>query len=199
MGCDGGTIPRRSELVKIKKKPETKDKTSHLIFQWRYCNISQQLLQRPIVTCGLGKLYNKSSIIEAIINKESIPNHIRTLKDTVELNLTNNPEFHEDNRTEIETSPFICSVTGLEMSGKFRFVALWSCGCVFSERALKEVNMKTCPKCLKSFHEMDVVILNPSGEDMKNMVNRMELRKKRKKRRLHEKNAEIQNKKIKDI
>lgn len=23
MGCDGGTIPRRDELVKVKKKPET--------------------------------------------------------------------------------------------------------------------------------------------------------------------------------
>lgn len=23
MGCDGGTIPRRDELVRLKKKPET--------------------------------------------------------------------------------------------------------------------------------------------------------------------------------
>lgn len=23
MGCDGGTIPRRDELVRVKKKPET--------------------------------------------------------------------------------------------------------------------------------------------------------------------------------
>jgi hypothetical protein len=32
------------------------------------------------------------------------------------------------------------------MSGKFRFVALWSCGCVFSERALKEIDTKICHK-----------------------------------------------------
>lgn len=26
MGCDGGTIPRRDELVRLKKKPETVSK-----------------------------------------------------------------------------------------------------------------------------------------------------------------------------
>ena len=30
MGCDGGTIPRRDELVKVKKKPEQKDKDAEL-------------------------------------------------------------------------------------------------------------------------------------------------------------------------
>ena len=31
MGCDGGTIPTRDELVRLKKKPEQKDKNSELI------------------------------------------------------------------------------------------------------------------------------------------------------------------------
>nr|XP_015839187.1 PREDICTED: protein RTF2 homolog [Tribolium castaneum] len=181
MGCDGGTIPRRNELVKVKQKPETKDHTSHLIFQWRYCNLSQQLLQRPIVTCGLGKLYNKSAIIEAMINKESLPNHIKTLKDVLDLNLTRNPEFREDAIMRIEISPYICPVTGLEMSGKFRFVALWSCGCVFAERALKNVEMKACPKCQKCFDKSDILELNPDFSAEETMKERMEVRKRRKK------------------
>lgn len=31
MGCDGGTIPRRDELVRVKKKPE------QVIFLFRLC------------------------------------------------------------------------------------------------------------------------------------------------------------------
>lgn len=181
MGCDGGTIPRRNELVKVKQKPEPKDYTSHLIFQWRYCNLTQQLLQRPIVTCGLGKLYNKSSIIEAFINKEPLPNHIKTLKDILDLKLTENPEFQEDTDAQIESAPYICPITGLEMSGIFKFVALWSCGCVFAERALKEIPTKTCPKCQRSFDEIDVLALNPEASDEEMTKKKMEMRKKRNK------------------
>lgn len=32
MGCDGGTIPRRDELVRVKKKPEqVKDRNRNLL------------------------------------------------------------------------------------------------------------------------------------------------------------------------
>ena len=62
MGCDGGTIPRRDELVKTKKRPEQKDKDSELRFRWRHCAIKQDALQKPIVTCELGRLYNKVSL-----------------------------------------------------------------------------------------------------------------------------------------
>lgn len=60
-----------------------KDKDSELSFQWRYCSITQQLLKQPIVMCGLGRLYNKESLIEALINRDILPTsayHIRTLK-----------------------------------------------------------------------------------------------------------------------
>lgn len=30
MGCDGGTIPRRDELVRVKKKPEQVKINTHL-------------------------------------------------------------------------------------------------------------------------------------------------------------------------
>lgn len=182
MGCDGGTIPRRNELVKIKKKPETKDQTSHQIFQWRYCNITQEPLQRPIVACRLGKLYNKSAIIEAIINKESLPSHIKSLKNTVELNLTKNPEFHQGTSDQIEVAPYVCPVTGLEMSGNYRFIAVWSCGCVFAERALREIKVKQCPKCQINIKESDVIILNPGIEEESVMRNRMESRRKKRKK-----------------
>lgn len=70
--------------------------------------------------------------------------HVRNLKDIKDLKLTSNPAFKNDANSS--SSPYICPVIGLEMSGKFRFVAIWSCGCVFSERALKEIDTKICHK-----------------------------------------------------
>lgn len=57
MGCDGGTIPKRHELVKTAKRPEQKDKDMDRRAKWSTCCISQQALTEPIVTCEMGKLY----------------------------------------------------------------------------------------------------------------------------------------------
>lgn len=57
MGCDGGTIPKRHELVKTAKRPEQKDKDMDRRAKWTTCSITQQALEEPIVACELGKLY----------------------------------------------------------------------------------------------------------------------------------------------
>ncbi|XP_060531363.1 replication termination factor 2 [Cylas formicarius] len=180
MGCDGGTIPRRDELVRIKKKPESKDKDAELAFLWKCCAITQELLQEPVVVCHLGKLYNKMALIEALLDRSSLAEefrHIRSLKDVKDLNLTKNPEYKDQDKknepSRDECAPYICPVLGLEMGGKFRFVALWSCGCVFSERAYKEVNSRTCHKCNKTFEDDDVVVLNGTVDDLELMKKRM--------------------------
>lgn len=48
MGCDGGTIPRRDELVKTKKKPEEKDKDAELAAKWQFCALTSEKLRQPI-------------------------------------------------------------------------------------------------------------------------------------------------------
>lgn len=177
MGCDGGTIPRRDELVRLKKKPEQKDKDSERQFRWKHCTITQDRLQQPIVMCGLGRLYSKQSVIECLLEKEKMPEscgHIKSLKDIKDLKLTANPAYEESK--DDKSAQFICALIGLEMSGQFRFVALWACGCVFSERALKEVKDKVCSSCQTPFTEVDVVILNGSDEDTDLMRTRMDVR-----------------------
>jgi hypothetical protein len=86
MGCDGGSIPRRDELVKTKKAAERPDAASQLQAQWTTCALSKQPLEAPIVGCLMGKLYNKSSILEFLLDKKAfgdadvlIP-HITSLK-----------------------------------------------------------------------------------------------------------------------
>uniref|UniRef100_A0A3B3ZIG3 Replication termination factor 2 n=1 Tax=Periophthalmus magnuspinnatus TaxID=409849 RepID=A0A3B3ZIG3_9GOBI len=187
MGCDGGTIPKRHELVKGPKKVEKVDKNAELAAKWKYCALSQEKLKRPIVACELGRLYNKDSIIEYLLDKSAErPNseavtHIRGTRDIKELNLTDNPEWEGERRNtkgdryeDIHCGMFICPVVGLEMNGKHRFCYLQTCGCVFSERALKEVKTEICHKCGDPFKTDDVVVLNGTKEEVDKLREKME-------------------------
>lgn len=203
MGCDGGTIPRRDELVKTKKKKEAKDKNAEIIGKWKYCSISSNKLQRPIVSCELGRLYNKEAIIEYILNKES-PNssmlsHIRNLKDVTTLNLTKrekDPNKAGSSSDDSLQADYVCPISGLEMNGNYKFFFLRKCGCVFSERALKQVKMDTCLVCNASFDQNDLIILNGNNEEVdqlqQRMLERRSKEKEKKKKRKHE-NGDLDN------
>lgn len=186
MGNDGGTIPRRDELVRMKKKKEQKDKDSELSFRWRHCNITQEPLEEPITACGLGRLYKKQAVIEALLDRSILPpsaSHIKSIKDVRDLRLTPNPSFkaaaEKAGYVDRATSPYICPLTGLEVTGRFRFVFLWTCGCVFAERAMKEIKERSCLKCQTPFKEEDIVILNGSEEEIDGLRVRMEARQAR--------------------
>lgn len=88
--------------------------------------------------------------------------------------MTPNPAFKDetekgDNQVDRQTSPHICPISGLEMNGKFKFCFFWTCGCVMSERALKQFVEKVCVSCQKPFTDADVVILNAVDEDLERM------------------------------
>lgn len=188
MGCDGGTIPRRNELVKTKAKKEVKDKNASLIAKWKYCAISSKELRKPIVSCLLGYLYNKEAIIEYLLNKDECPNaslvgHIRSLKDVVELKLTSKPQSKSTTETSTESSTsgdspayfkYICPISGLEMNGNYKFFYSSSCGCVISERAVREVKSDVCLVCGKSYDgQQDLIPLNPSQEELEQLKTKM--------------------------
>ncbi|CAF2517584.1 unnamed protein product [Rotaria sp. Silwood2] len=182
MGCDGGTIPKRDELVRQKKKAEVKDKNAANMAKWRHCTLKHDTLKRPIVVDSHGLLYNKDAILEYLLDRmqfEHGPSYIKKMKDIKELQLTENSAFksnHNDLGNEyldVYSSPFICPLTGLEMNGKYKFCAIWTCGCVLSDRALRSVNNHTaneklsCPKCGQEYSSNDdVIILNPENEDI---------------------------------
>ncbi|XP_042318522.1 replication termination factor 2 [Sceloporus undulatus] len=194
MGCDGGTIPKRHELVKGPRKVEKVDKNAELVAQWYYCTLSQEKLSRPIVACELGRLYNKDAVIEFLLDKSSdkvlmeAASHIKSIKNVIELNLTENPAWTGDKGNtkgdkydDIQSARFICPVVGLEMNGRHRFCFLRSCGCVFSERALKEIKTEACHKCGIPFKENDVIVLNGTKEDVEVLKKRMEERRQKSK------------------
>ncbi|XP_058032893.1 replication termination factor 2 [Ahaetulla prasina] len=190
MGCDGGTIPKRHELVKGPRKVEKVDKNAELVAQWYYCTLSQEKLSRPIAACELGRLYNKDAVIEFLLDKSSdkvlveAASHIKSIKNVIELNLSDNPAWtgdkgntKGDKYADIQSARFICPVVGLEMNGRHRFCFLRNCGCVFSERALKEIKTETCHKCGIPFQDDDVIVLNGSKEDVEMLKKRMEERR----------------------
>jgi len=54
-----------------------------LSFRWKHCSITQEPLQTPIVACGLGRLYSKDAVIEALLDRANMPEtaqHISSLK-----------------------------------------------------------------------------------------------------------------------
>uniref|UniRef100_A0A8C5UQW0 Replication termination factor 2 n=1 Tax=Microcebus murinus TaxID=30608 RepID=A0A8C5UQW0_MICMU len=190
MGCDGGTIPKRHELVKGPKKVEKVDKDAELVAQWNYCTLSQEILRRPIVACELGRLYNKDAVIEFLLDKSAekalgkAASHIKSIKNVTELRLSDNPAWEGDRgntkgdkHDDLQRARFICPVVGLEMNGRHRFCFLRCCGCVFSERALKEIKAEVCHTCGAAFQEDDVIVLNGTKEDVEVLKTRMEERR----------------------
>lgn len=199
MGCDGGTIPKRNEIVKTKQKDQTKDKNAELSAKWQFCALSGLKLKAPIVACPLGRLYNKDAIIEHLLNSrgqkqnnqtkgptvsktspgesQTIVSHIRTLKDVKELNLTRKLDYNDkaaESGNEAFEAEYICPITSLEMNGNHKFVFLYSCGCVISARALKQVPNKVCLVCSKPFsQELDVVLLNGDPDELNEMKVKM--------------------------
>ncbi|CAG8513765.1 38057_t:CDS:2 [Gigaspora margarita] len=155
MGNDGGSIPKRIELVKEKQKEVRPDQNALKVAMWFFCALSKRPLQAPVVACALGKLYNKDAILEYLLNKSAygdgdvICSHITSIKDVKTLNLTPNPAFKESSASVAHfeqgmVSKFICPISMKEMNGKLKFVYLDTCGCVFSEQTLKEVPSEAC-------------------------------------------------------
>jgi len=147
MGNDGGSIPDRRDLVRNKPKAEQADKANQTRARWFFCALSKRKLQEPVVSCALGKLYNKDSIIEFLLDKsaygdgQKICGHIRSLKDVKTLTLTPNPApISTDQQAESSERPqFVCPLTFKEINGVQPFVYISTCGCVFSQAGLRTV------------------------------------------------------------
>jgi len=194
MGNDGGSIPDRRDLVRNKPKAEQADKANQTRARWFFCALSKRKLQEPVVSCALGKLYNKDAIIEYLLDKaaygdgEKICGHIRSLKDVKTLKLTPNPapSSTDPSVDSLERPQFVCPLTLKEMNGVQPFVYISTCGCVFSQAGLKTLTasaspkekdpspergetedqpLNLCPQCAKKYSKDDVIPLNPSTED----------------------------------
>lgn len=191
MGCDGGTIPKRSEVVKNKTKGEVKDKQADLAAKWHFCHLSGFPLTKPIVACQLGHLYNKDKLIEYLldlkINCDEINpelSHIRNLKDVKEIKLKektdSEPGAHQvHSGNEKFRAQYVCPISGLDMNGKYKFFYSLKCGCVISEKAIREVpDDGICIVCSQIYNmDMDLIVINGDDNELKKLQEKLEIRK----------------------
>ncbi|KAL9657262.1 hypothetical protein ABK040_011483 [Willaertia magna] len=95
MGCDGGTICERRDLI-IKTKKEAKKIDKDLINStiWTTCHLTKEILSEPIVADKCGFLYNKKDLLECLLDKqkkkknELIIGHISGLSDLYNVQFT---------------------------------------------------------------------------------------------------------------
>jgi len=168
--------------------------------------MSKEPLKTPVVTCSLGLLYNKESVINNLIEK-TIPKafkHIHSLKDVITINFKPNPKYNPNGEKDhhsvtitdwTEEAPFICPITNVEVGGSQRFSVLKSCGCAFSDRALRECPSEVCLVCNTPFTSQDVLPLNPDDEELKEL--RVKLKEKIKQEKKEKKERQEAAKKVK--
>ena len=140
------------------------------------CALSQEPLRAPVVMCAMGQLFNKDALIEYMLAKHKYPHfsHITQLKDVANVTLqwteataapasSSSSESKDNNASSISASDpsseqralYCCPITALPSNGTNKFVAMQPCGCVISERALRQVGagagakIDTCIVCGK--------------------------------------------------
>lgn len=143
-GNDGGSIPRRSEMVQTQKRP-TRDREAEQLAEheaWLYCALSGAPLRRPVMSCGLGRLYNKEAVLEHILQgPERFPDtagaasHVASLRDVQEVVLQ---------EAAGSQGRFVCPVTMREMDEHSRFVYFVPCGHAVDRSGLENVHEDGC-------------------------------------------------------
>ncbi|CAB3408378.1 unnamed protein product [Caenorhabditis bovis] len=190
MGADGGTIPKRCELVKERKKKEKIAKHVKDATKWKNCQLTQLPLRKPVIACRFGKLYNKEDVINAILSKtiamSLVAAHIKGPKDFVELKLAENKEYKGedvkgDEYNDVNQTQFMCPITNTPMNGVQNFVVNWQCGCVYSEKAQQEVKCDNCHVCGGPYDPEKIVVLNPDEQTLELYKARWETEKAAKK------------------
>jgi len=180
MGNDGGSIPKRRELVKeaalAKTTTQVKEtQAEQQEYFWTTDPITNEPLEPPIVSDSNGKLYRKESVLKLLTGDESIIKEeaekstqgaIKTLKDVVEV------KFEEEAQDGLErnangsvTRKWVCPITNKSLGPGSKAVYLVPCGHAFSGAAIIEVADEKCLQCGELYAPNDVIAIVPTSEE----------------------------------
>ena len=198
MGNDGGSIPKRRELVKNAARAPTVSElkaTAHesLTHAWSYDPITAGPLDmESIVSDGLGRLYNYESVLKALLPSDAhddgttppsatsngeLPQFsfsstgIKSLRDVVKLKFK---RYSPPGKKGEEV--WACPVSLKELGPSTRAVYLVPCGHVFAEVATKHMDdEQVCPECSEPFQPRDVIPILPTEKsDLEKLAARLE-------------------------
>jgi hypothetical protein len=171
MGNDGGSIPKRRELVKEAAKALTsaqlkEAQNEQQEYGWTHDPLTRKTLAAPVVSDAAGVLYNKDSIIEYLLKEDgaekvemgkvagvkgsveggfaelgTFGDRVKGLKDVVEVQF----EVGEGAR-ELggRGEKWVCPITGKELGLGAKGVYIVPCGHAFAGSVVKEVAGSAC-------------------------------------------------------
>ncbi|KAI6082749.1 DUF602-domain-containing protein [Hypoxylon rubiginosum] len=191
MGNDGGSIPKRRELVREAARLPTSSELKataleSLTHAWTTCPLSDAPLDLSnTVSDWRGRLYNYESILQCLMpssTEAALPETqeaefartgIKSLKDVVKLKFTVLKD-EKSSRGEFAA----CPVSLKELGAATKSVYLVPCGHVFAEMAMKEIaetGEKQCPECSTNFEERDVIpILSTDEPEIEKLAKRVD-------------------------
>ncbi|TQV99018.1 DUF602 domain-containing protein [Cordyceps javanica] len=180
MGNDGGSIPKRRELVKNAARTPTVSELKATVLEslghaWSHCTLSDASLDmESAVSDAFGRLYNYEAILKHLMSNEepqdvaTAATPIRSLRDIVRLKFLN------------RGGKWICPVSLKEIGPSTRSVYIVPCGHAFAEVAVTEIKEDVCPECSEPFERTDVITILPTAEkDIERLVERMDKLKSR--------------------
>ncbi|KAG2668302.1 hypothetical protein I3760_15G154000 [Carya illinoinensis] len=198
-GGDGGATGAESRDCYLnmyaERKPDKVDPNEQRLSKWTNCALSNEPLREPCVIDRLGNVFNKEALVEALLGKK-LPKefgYIKGLKDMITVRFSRVPGAAESDENAGGRTLFQCPITGLEINGKYRFLALRNCGHVLSAKALKEVKSSACLVCHEEFQESDKIVINGSEEEVAVLRERMM----EEKAKVMEEKAKVREKKVK--
>lgn len=189
MGGDGGSIPKRVDVVRTagyrfvrnlggmgynpnlqaRSGDERFGRNESKTFRMSTCALTQEKLKPPIVACRLGNLYNKLPLVEAMVAKKlpSHLSHITSLRTVRELNVSG------------PSDTLTCPITSSDLTTSTDAVLLWPCGCVMSAKSIENISSdtqssskptpsaseSTCLVCGTEYKpDVDVIYIAPDAE-----------------------------------
>lgn len=175
MGNDGGSIPKRHELVKnaarAKTTSELKATTLEaLAHAWSHCALSGEPLDiDTLVSDWRGRLYNYEAILNGLMPSDEPVDvtpaslGVKSLRDVAKLKVSKNGD------------KLVCPISMKELGPSVKSVYLVPCGHVFADVAMKEIQEKTCPECGTEFEQENIItLLAASKEDVERLEKRMD-------------------------
>lgn len=144
MGNDGGSIPKRAELVRVRPRVEKAPVALQREMLAMHCALSGAPLRPPLALCRRGMVYSRSAIEEFLAEGRSRPDfaHIARIEDVKEL-----PRTTSENGWGLS-----CALSDLPFTGNADFVCLWSCGCLLAAKTITRLgldsrSLRECPSC----------------------------------------------------
>jgi len=172
MGNDGGSIPKRRELVKEAAKSLTaaqlkEAQNEQQEYGWTTDPLTRKQLARPVVSDAAGVLYNKDSIIEFLLKKDGDREKdemkkVAGVKGTVEGGFAELGNFGDrvkglkdvvevkfevaEGERELggRGEKWVCPITGRELGPGAKACYIVPCGHAFAGSVVKEIKGGAC-------------------------------------------------------